>query len=42
MFYLLSKEQMIKIDNAIIDLRKTISYMENKIKPYAGLEKIVN
>ena len=38
----ISKEQMIKIDNAIIELRKAISYVENKIKPYAGLEKIVD
>ena len=36
----LSEYQRNKINNAIVELRKAIPYMENKIKPYEGLEKI--
>jgi len=31
-----------KINNAIVDLRKLIPYLKNKIKPYEGLENIVD
>ncbi len=31
-----------KINNAIVDLRKLIPYMKNKIKPDEGLEKLVD
>ena len=31
-----------KINNAIVDLRKLIPYMKNKIKPNEGLEKLVD
>ncbi len=31
-----------KINNAIVDLRKLLPYMKNKIKPYEGLEKLVD
>ena len=38
----LSKYQKNKIDYAVDDLLKLIPYMENKIKPYEGLEKLVD
>ena len=31
-----------KINNAIVDLRKLLPYMKNKIKPNEGLEKLVD
>ncbi len=34
----LSKYQINKIDNAIVELRKAIPHMENKIKPSESLE----
>ncbi len=34
----LSKYQINKIDNAIVELRKAIPHMENKIKPAESLE----
>ncbi len=34
----LSKYQINKIDNAIVELRKAIPHMENKIKPPESLE----
>ncbi len=37
----LSAYQKNKIDYAVDDLLKLIPYMENKIKPYEGLEKLV-
>jgi len=33
----LSKYQKNKIDNAVVELRKAIPYLENKIKPTEGL-----
>ncbi|MEK0340439.1 MAG: hypothetical protein QQN46_09535 [Nitrosopumilus sp.] len=36
------KYQIDKINNVIVELRKGISYMENKIKPTESLEKIVD
>ena len=31
-----------KINNAIVDLRKLLPYMKNKIKPHESLEKLVD
>ncbi len=31
-----------KINNAIVDLRKQLPYMKNKIKPYENLENMVD
>ena len=31
-----------KINNAIVDLRKLLPYMKNKIKPYESLEKLAD
>ncbi len=38
----LNAYQKNKIDYAVDDLIKLIPYMENKIKPYEGLEKLVD
>ena len=38
----LGKYQIDKIDKVIVELRKAIPYMENKIKPTESLEKIVD
>jgi len=38
----LSAYQKNKIDYAVDDLLKLIPYVENKIKPYEGLEKLVD
>ena len=38
----LGKYQIDKINNVIVELRKAIPYMENKIKPIESLEKIVD
>ncbi len=38
----LSKYQKNKIDNAIVELRKAIPYMENKITPTESLENLVD
>ena len=38
----LSTYQKNKIDYAVDDLLKLIPYVENKIKPYEGLEKLVD
>jgi len=37
----LDEFQRNKIDNAVVDLRKLIPYIKNKIKPYEGLENKV-
>ena len=42
MGYKLSVYQKNKIEYAVDDLLKLIPYMENKIKPYEGLEKLVD
>ena len=38
----LSEYQKNKIEDAIVDLGKLISYMKNKIKPYESLEKTID
>ena len=38
----LSMYQKNKIDNVIVELRKAIPYMENKIKPTESLENLVD
>ena len=38
----LSMYQKNKIDNVILELRKAIPYMENKIKPTESLENLVD
>ncbi len=37
----LSKYQKNKIDNVVVELRKAIPYMENKIKPTESLEIVL-